>query len=391
MQKIRNLFLIGILLSPICGFSQYSSIFTPSSTYYVEADVNTKVSGTVNVNTRKTITTIDYGALAQANAQREANRIASQKLAIEQSRYNTEVAKNEAIRYEKICLDIAKNPLLALDYGTRYSYVTNYQNKGWKSVSTIGGLKSFHTSMVMPHQSLFQNVGNFRMENISTDGITTEILYELPQHIYSNEILIHNKTELDAYTKIQLPLVQYYSQTEKPIRKNYSNKEYYKFDLQRYINVCDSLDNIRLYYSADFDAFGGYNEGAMNFDGTDSFFTHKKETVRRVVSGFPGYRYTSIWEDKYQICITDYYLSTYNNTNYRCKVRYKADKVSELTFEDLEGRRYYLSKLVDKHIASILIKDIIVSDEIKRIPKRRSFSSSNEFYKALNKWTYPES
>ena len=43
-----------------------------------------------------------------------------------------------------------------------------------------------------------------------------------------------------------------------------------------------------------------------------------------------GFRSTLIWEDDYEICITDNYESSYNGITSTAKVRYKADKSSNM-------------------------------------------------------------
>lgn len=78
------------------------------STYY-NADINQNVNANVNINKNvnvsgtvyehKTISTIDYGALQLANAQREKNRLENIKYADEQQR--------------QISLEVASNPLKA--------------------------------------------------------------------------------------------------------------------------------------------------------------------------------------------------------------------------------------------------------------------------------------
>ena len=70
-----------------CQYSNY---------YNVDVNSNSRVSGNINVNknvnvsgyTTQTIKTIDYGALANANAIRERNRIEQQRITIEQAKYN---------------------------------------------------------------------------------------------------------------------------------------------------------------------------------------------------------------------------------------------------------------------------------------------------------------
>jgi len=86
--------------------------------------------------------------------------------------------------------------------------------------------------------------------------------------------------------------------------------------------------------------------------------THKKDIKRANVGGNNGFRGTLIWEDKYEKCITDNYASYVNRNGetyiFSAKVRYKGD-VDEVTFEQLEGRRYYFRRLVDRMISTIKI------------------------------------
>ena len=118
----------------------------------------------------------------------------------------------------------------------------------------------------------------------------------------------------------------------------------------------------------------------------DSVYCHKKEVVKRLVYGHKGFRSTIIWEDDYEICITDNYQSLFRDVLYEVTVRYKADKNSALTFEDLEGRRFYLSKFIDKNIATRRLTNMVfVSGDLNK-PKRRSYSSSEDFNKAFYKW-----
>ena len=85
---------------------------------------------------------------------------------------------------------------------------------------------------------------------------------------------------------------------------------------------------------------------------------HKKDIKRANVAGIDGFRGTLIWEDKYEKVITDNYASYFNRNGktyiFLVKVRYKGD-VDEVTFEQLEGRRYYFRKLVDRIISTIKI------------------------------------
>ena len=118
----------------------------------------------------------------------------------------------------------------------------------------------------------------------------------------------------------------------------------------------------------------------------DSAFCHKKEVVKRTVYGNKGFRSTIIWEDDYEICITDNYESSNNGITSTAKVRYKADKSSGLTFEDLEGRRFYLSKFIDKTIATRRITNEVYVSEDKYKPKRRSYSNSEDYQQSYDNW-----
>ena len=66
---MRNIILTSIaLLSFTFSYAQYSDY---SITGDIDVSSNINVSGDIDVNVEKTIKTIDYGALAQANAIRE--------------------------------------------------------------------------------------------------------------------------------------------------------------------------------------------------------------------------------------------------------------------------------------------------------------------------------
>jgi len=62
---MKKLIYIFILLISFSSFGQYSNYY---GTYDINANVNVNVSVNVTGNVNKTITTIDYGALRQANA-----------------------------------------------------------------------------------------------------------------------------------------------------------------------------------------------------------------------------------------------------------------------------------------------------------------------------------
>jgi len=78
---MKKLLLI-LLCLPIIGFGQYSNYYNVNANINKNVNVSGTLNKNVNVsgNVRKTVTTIDYGALANANAQRERNRIENLKM-----------------------------------------------------------------------------------------------------------------------------------------------------------------------------------------------------------------------------------------------------------------------------------------------------------------------
>jgi hypothetical protein len=134
------------LTLPLACYGQYSN--------YYNINNNVKVSGTVNHK----VTTIDYGALANAEAIKEQNRLSNLQ-------YANEKEKQEV-------LAIAQDPSKAYDYGIDNNWrVTTKEKKylGWGN-----HLKYMYHKA--PHKSLFIKSGiGYNYENISQDGVTTQI------------------------------------------------------------------------------------------------------------------------------------------------------------------------------------------------------------------------
>jgi hypothetical protein len=91
------------------------------------------------------------------------------------------------------------------------------------------------------------------------------------------------------------------------------------------------------------------------------FFCHKKDLNRATVYGVKGYKGTIIYEDKFENVISDNYQSfnTEKGNGFEnfVKVRYYGDK-DNITFEQLEGRRFYLTPLIEKVISTAVIFNI---------------------------------
>lgn len=245
-----------LVLSTFCASAQYSN--------YYNVNKNIGVSGNLNINT------IDYGQLALANAQREKNNLENQKY-LDQ-------------RDKEISLAIATNPLLAYDYGT---------TSGETRLKNLKDFSRLSYQYVLPHKSLFVFAGTGRLENISQDGITTDINFYSPSVPHKTQQEIENEAK------------------------------------QLTIKV-----------------------GQINDFGNTKAFVHKLDIGRANVWGSTGYVSTIIWEDDYQITITDNYRSLSQDGVYNfIKVRYYGNK-KEITFEQLEGRRYYLRRLIEKIIST---------------------------------------
>lgn len=284
-MKTKLLTTLTFLFLTILTYSQQYS------TYYLNANVNSNVNANINHNVsgvvyeNKTITTIDYGSLALANAQKEKNKIEASKINDEKER--------------QIAFEIAENPIKSYDYG--YPNTFNVEKKDAKNF----GFKSFSMSYVIPNKLLFTQAGAGRFENVSADGIVTEIIINAP--FYNKE-----KKEIDLEKDWGLDSLQVGKETE----------------------MLDSN-----------------NKKSM-------IFVHKKDFNRATVYGIKGYKSTLIWEDKFENGITDNYVS-YNDSKGNgymnfVKVRTYADK-DNVSFEQLEGRRYYFTRLIEKIISTAVI------------------------------------
>lgn len=274
----------------------YSNIYigkpkTSQSKIDVNANINHNVNANLNISgtivEQKHITTIDYGALELANAQREKNRLQQQIYADERER--------------EIANVVAQNPLNAYVYGYPFKYcmkdlkkLDNNAAKKWKET----GIKDFCINFVIPNNKLFSNVGPWKFQNVSDDGVIVDIEFTLPS-----------------------------------------------FFKGTYYNL-DSVWN---------------NEYITIGDESQGIFYHNKDKKPSDVFGSKGLKSTLIFEDKNEYFINDVFVSY--NYNYGLffnnfvSVTYHGDK-SEVTFEQLEGRRYYFRNLIQKLIATGFVDKI---------------------------------
>lgn len=300
-NKMKKIILTIYLLGCGVAYSQYSSYYNMTSNVKVEANLNQNVSG--SIYEYKTIRSIDYGTLELANAQREKNRIELQKFQDEQQK--------------EIALQIVANPIKAYDYGNWYTIST--KDKSWKKtpegkealkdIVKSTGFKEFSIQYVVPNIQIFTMLTPAKLQNVSTDGVTTDVIIYLPTY----------------------------------------KKDTIEFDIEQ-----------------DFDSVivGKEIEQLDERNKISKIFYLKKELNRATIYGNKGFRTTYIWEDKYESCITDNYIFYYEDFKNGCtlgfKVRYYGNK-TEVDFEKLEGRRFYLKPLIEKLISTAKVSELEVS------------------------------
>lgn len=286
--------LLVLLFVPLVSFGQYSM-------YYGTVDVNQNISGTVNINknvnvsgtVNKTIETIDYGALAAANAARERNRIESSKIANENER--------------QALVAIANDPSKAFDYGTD----NNWKPSKKYMKESENGYKKYTFYHKIPHQSLFTRVRNgYNYQNISDNGIETLI-------------------EVGGQRRLGF------------------NKEKYPFFIE--IEEVGLEKALKKFYT------GWRGQKTSNW-GLNDAFVHNNEMNRARVFGISGYVVTAIAEDDYEYVIVDNYYSKSGDIFAWSTVTFRGDK-DKISFEDLEGRRFYFQKLIAKTLGSASYKN----------------------------------
>ena len=289
MEKLnfmKNLlFTISILIS-YTGYAQYSSYYGT-----VDVNVNSTVNKNINVtgNVNKTVTTIDYGALGQANAMNERNRIEGLKLSNQR-----DAAALEAI---------AQDPINSYNYGRDNTWIAT------KNRSKDFGFKKLTWYHKEPHPSLFAKLEGYSYQNISYENIKTLMRFAVIAH-YNG-----------------LPKEQ------KAIAK------------ERFNGVFSGLESYLK------------NKPKRTVGEVYSYgFLHKKELNKTTLYGIEGFKESIFFEDDYEIKIQDIYITIKEGVIYQCSAIYSVDK-DEVTFEQLEGRRYYLRRTIDQFFSTARLYD----------------------------------
>lgn len=305
MFRITSFLTIFGLCNVQAQYSNYYNVYSQSNSNVnanIKANVNHNVSGTVYQYSTQTINTIDYGALALANAKREENKIEQQKVADENQK--------------RILSEVIADPVKAYEYGSWQGFNSKdkkvLDKNTMKQYEDMTGLKSFGYYFMFPTY-FFNQLNWTNWQNVSKDGVVTEIFLSLPSY----------------------------------------NKENFKFDFE------DNFEKDTIYVA------GKEVNITDEMGKSKKVFCHKNELNLATVFSAKGYRTTVAWEDKFENGITDNYSVFYNNNTAvvgngvatSVKVRYHGDK-DEVTFEKLEGRRYYLKELIEKVISTARIDDI---------------------------------
>jgi len=239
------------------------------------------------------ILNIDYEELNEANIQLEIMRL------------NKLVYPNEE---EKIkFLDVATTPTKVFDYGVTMSHDLS------GAANELGFWDIYNYSRKIPHNSLFtDNPNDVSHVNVSSNNITTQLFISIPTCPKSMK---------------RVDIKRYFKLPSKDVKTILS-------DVKQYANMSHLIENK---YSEDLEAF-----------------IHRKYVSSTKIYGKEGFRYTVVFETESEITIKDSYLAVNiqgkNKVVYYATVTYTGPK-DELTFEDLEGRRYYLQPACEKFIA----------------------------------------
>tara|TARA_B100000963_G_scaffold330705_1_gene320957 strand:- start:3757 stop:4929 length:1173 start_codon:yes stop_codon:yes gene_type:complete len=196
-----------------------------------------------------------------------------------------------------IAMQLASDPIKAFDYGKQNNWVFEGDRNGFTSF-TLGHRK--------PHESLFTKLDGYNYQNISKNNITTDIKIWTPYYVLGNTS----------------PSFSYASLLE------FGAEAYCKFD-------------------------NDWKVGTVN---PKRGFLHKHDVNRVKVFRHSGFCRTRIYENEYEYIIEDNYYAVYDGIVFHADVTYIGDK-DDISFEDLEGRRYYFKSLCNQIISTAFLND----------------------------------
>lgn len=302
MKKSNLLIVLIILNFPLIGFSQLN---------YYKVDVKSKSEIKAEVELNQTVETIDYGAMALAEAKKEENRL------------KAKIYKDETQReYAK---QIALNPLYAFDYGYPVTFYKAYMgvaphSHGFdryvlREYAKKYGFNYFNLDFKRPNEAMYTAAKDTQFLNESADGIKTNLTIFIPESILTTSEMAELKKK-DYILKKQY-WEPFFGETENWILN--------WFDLE---------------------------PGLKNQNTSKEYFLHKSNIKKSIIFGNDGFVLTRYEENKYEkYIIESYHFISSNGLRFECKVEYKGEN-DKISFEQLESRRAYLGPLNRKIISS---------------------------------------
>ena len=218
----------------------------------------------------------------------------------EVDRLNSLKFSNDLLRQR--ALEVANDPNKAFDYGSDIFFT-----KRGTQAKILGFKKTFHKQRELDGDFFTKNhQSNYR--NQSKDGIITEIE-------------LHGCFKLSGLNK-----------------KNPNTKETW----ERFKNGAEEYAKIK-----------DWIIGEVTKDGSD-LFIHSKDITSATVFSLKGFKGSVSYEDDYNYVIKDNYTSDFDGGVCEAGARFKGDK-DEVTFAQLEGRRYYFKALIENIISTAMM------------------------------------
>lgn len=335
MKKLITI--ISITLSTLVFSQNYS-------TYYGAYDVK----DSNKVDEHSTINSIDYEALSAVNAEQEYKRLNAMQYS----------SRRELLRAKKI----AENHMKAWRFGyAKWRYYKTNERAGFLLKKT-GRLQTFYW---IPYSKLFTTEATYEYENVfpilninPDSSIVCEIdIYHPFAYQWEDSkkddsrypryySLPHGGEKYDDfYSEVVSVLRGISPPPEKTISEIMKDEVMLTFFGVDRPPVPPNMSKLST------DLILSHKVGEVIEIHGEKYFTHKTELDEARVFGKKGYRATWIYETDLEYVIKDYYYSHLSGILYHGRITYTVEKTRG-TFEDLEGRRYYLNPLVEKVISS---------------------------------------
>ncbi|MAJ52182.1 MAG: hypothetical protein CMB82_11315 [Flammeovirgaceae bacterium] len=267
-----------------------------TSTFYGDYDVNKNINANGTIKRKVDVS----DKINQTINTIDYEQLAAANAQKEANKLNSTKYSNELLRQR--ALEIANDPNKAFDYGRDFFFM-----KKGAQAKILGYRKTFHKQREL-YGNLFTKIHQSNYRNQSEDGIITEIE-------------LHGCFKLSGLNK-----------------KNPSIKETW----ERFRNGAEEYAKI-----------DDWIVGEVTKDGSD-LFIHNKDINTATVFSLKGFKGTVSYEDNHEYVIKDNYTADFDGGVCEAGARFKGDK-DEVTFEQLEGRRYYFRTLIENIISSALM------------------------------------